>query len=629
MPADPRLHDGSRPARTSRLVGGFGNVFGPTVNNTSKREAVRRHRSRPTSGNHEIKVGGDYQKDTTFGHDLLHGRAARPHPSLPAGPATSICDLGAGAVLHERRRRHAPGLLPARPAGRRHDRRLPDHRRVAVQHADQALQRLHPGPVADHPDADRQRRRPLRHGELLRLSPDPTIGAFKAFSLTNQWSPRVGFVWDFAGDGTSKLYASAGRFFYALPTDLNVRVFTANSAVQTYNYDPDSIVQDRAERARAPRTSRAASRRGEPVDGWTTASSQRDSAHQGVLPGRAHARRREGSRSDALDRPQGHLPHPRPHGRGPLRPRLHDRCPGLDLRSLQPGRRRPGGVGRVPDLQRLGQPDGPDRRRLLGDRRSGRRCQAHLPRHRAGRPQAVHQRALGAGFVPVLVAEGQLLGRHPRGLGPDGPRHQRRLRLLPVHLQRLRQPRARPAVPGPHRRGLQRAVRSLGRRSSSTSAAVCRPRASATSTTSTRTSSTSSSAATRGRTPDRLRHEPLARLQHQRRPGDDHAAGSTSSTSSTGRRRRPSTRSFNLERHRFVDGSDQPVLRPGRASSPGRRAPARSAAHRALHGQPGLPQDHWRRPTRGSSASRSRSPSSTPVSIRCLWGRLRPPPFFW
>ena len=53
----------------------------------------------------------------------------------------------------------------------------------------------------------------------------------------------MGVVWDFVGDGTSKLYASAGRFFYSLPTDLNVRVFTANSAVQTYNYTQGSIVQ--------------------------------------------------------------------------------------------------------------------------------------------------------------------------------------------------------------------------------------------------------------------------------------------------------------------------------------------------------------------------------------------------
>ena len=54
---------------------------------------------------------------------------------------------------------------------------------------------------------------------------------------------------------------------------------------------------------------------------------------------------------------------------------------------------------------------------------------------------------------------GNYSGRDPRGLRPDGPRHQRRLRLQPVPDQRLRQPRARPAPPVPDGRGLQRALR--------------------------------------------------------------------------------------------------------------------------------------------------------------------------
>ena len=96
---------------------------------------------------------------------------------------------------------------------------------------------------------------------------DPTTGPFKAFAMENQWSPRVGVVWDFVGDGTSKLYASAGRFYFSLPTDLNVRVFTANSAVQTYNYTPGSIIQD----PNAPRSEnfQGGTASGEPVDGWT------------------------------------------------------------------------------------------------------------------------------------------------------------------------------------------------------------------------------------------------------------------------------------------------------------------------------------------------------------------------
>ena len=96
------------------------------------------------------------------------------------------------------------------------------------------------------------------------LDPDPAIGQFEAFSFNNQWAPRVGVVWDWAGDGTSKLYASAGRFYFALPTDLNVRVFTANSGISSYNYDPNSIEQT----ANAPRPLffQGGSATSEPVD---------------------------------------------------------------------------------------------------------------------------------------------------------------------------------------------------------------------------------------------------------------------------------------------------------------------------------------------------------------------------
>ena len=139
-------------------VGGFGNVFGPTLNNASKREAFAASFTGYV-GNHEIKIGGDYPGRLHVRNDLLHGRGAGSHPPLPAGWWQQPVRPRRGADLHQRERRHDPGLLPARPAGGRHARQLLDHRRLAVQHADQALQRVPPGPVADHPDADPQRRR--------------------------------------------------------------------------------------------------------------------------------------------------------------------------------------------------------------------------------------------------------------------------------------------------------------------------------------------------------------------------------------------------------------------------------------------------------------------------------------
>ncbi len=101
-------------------IGGFGNVFGPTLNNASKREAYAASFTGYV-GNHEIKIGGDYTNDATFGTTYFTGaERIRIRPCLQDG-GTSQCDLARGSDLHQRRRRHDAGLLPARPAGRRHD----------------------------------------------------------------------------------------------------------------------------------------------------------------------------------------------------------------------------------------------------------------------------------------------------------------------------------------------------------------------------------------------------------------------------------------------------------------------------------------------------------------------------
>ena len=101
---------------------------------------------------------------------VLHRRAAPARAAVPADRHERLRP-GPGAVLHQRRRPDAAGLLPARPPGQRHHERLRDHPRLALQRPEQALQRIHPGPVAHHPDADHQPRRALRHRAVLRPGP--------------------------------------------------------------------------------------------------------------------------------------------------------------------------------------------------------------------------------------------------------------------------------------------------------------------------------------------------------------------------------------------------------------------------------------------------------------------------
>lgn len=41
--------------------------------------------------------------------------------------------------------------------------------------------------------------------------------------IKNEWSPRLGVIWDFANNGKSKLYANYGRFYEVIPQDIQTR----------------------------------------------------------------------------------------------------------------------------------------------------------------------------------------------------------------------------------------------------------------------------------------------------------------------------------------------------------------------------------------------------------------------
>ncbi len=257
-------------------TGGFGNVFGPTVNNSSKRESYGGSFTAYVQ-NHEIKVGGDYQKDATDGSTFYTGgQRLRIRPCLQAG--SSICDLtqapsytnasGTTTQVFYQHDLLADGtssdfqVIPASPFNtptKRYSAYLQDQWRVIPTLTVNLGVRY---------DSE----------SFYGFSPDPAVGEFKAFSMNNEWAPRVGFTWDFIGDGTSKLYGSVGRFYFSLPTDLNVRVFTANSAITSYNYNPTDITQfggphctTAGQTGCVPRDLlfQGGSASGEPVDGWT------------------------------------------------------------------------------------------------------------------------------------------------------------------------------------------------------------------------------------------------------------------------------------------------------------------------------------------------------------------------
>jgi hypothetical protein len=62
-------------------------------------------------------------------------------------------------------------------------------------------------------------------------------------NLDDQWQPRVGLVYDWKGDGSTKAFASYGRFYYAIPQDLTVRIYGSQFSTTTWNYSFTDITQ--------------------------------------------------------------------------------------------------------------------------------------------------------------------------------------------------------------------------------------------------------------------------------------------------------------------------------------------------------------------------------------------------
>ena len=60
-----------------------------------------------------------------------------------------------------------------------------------------------------------------------------------ALTLKDEWSPRIGAVWDPLRNGRSKVFASFGRYYQIIPQDLQVSVLGGEAYVYAYNYTSD------------------------------------------------------------------------------------------------------------------------------------------------------------------------------------------------------------------------------------------------------------------------------------------------------------------------------------------------------------------------------------------------------
>jgi hypothetical protein len=207
---------------------GFGIIFGATNFNASKRDSYMANGTF-YAANHEIKVGGDYENNLTNTLTFYTGSAQlRIRPCPTSGDR--LCPTG-DTIYYQ----HdfitndnidpAAGFLPqgnvANPKTRRYGAYIQDKWTVM------------PGLTASLG---------VRwDNELLKTS----LGE-KAFDLKNEWQPRIGVAWDIVGDGSSKLAASYGIFYFAVPADINVRAYGGQLTASTYNFssDPLDVSQD-------------------------------------------------------------------------------------------------------------------------------------------------------------------------------------------------------------------------------------------------------------------------------------------------------------------------------------------------------------------------------------------------
>jgi len=68
----------------------------------------------------------------------------------------------------------------------------------------------------------------LRYAEFLRNKTDPLTSeklGTNAMTLTGNWSPRIGLLYDWTKEGRSKIYGHWGRFYESIPMDINERSF--------------------------------------------------------------------------------------------------------------------------------------------------------------------------------------------------------------------------------------------------------------------------------------------------------------------------------------------------------------------------------------------------------------------
>ena len=238
----PRVTDQTVPG-VIVSTGGFGNING-LVNHVSTRDGYSAAFAAYV-GNHEMKAGGDYENNETVGTTRRTGgqtltiRPCRANPQNPSSVDRCVRAGGAGVPYVNWRGENVNGGIVythgflSNPDGTPVLRIVTDTPTLAYSAFVQDTWRV-------------SRRLTINAGLRWDREEIQNFEEKTVIDLDDMWAPRAGVVWDFLGDGASKLFASYGRFYYQFPTDLNFRGYGNDDflIVSASNYDPVSLTHD-------------------------------------------------------------------------------------------------------------------------------------------------------------------------------------------------------------------------------------------------------------------------------------------------------------------------------------------------------------------------------------------------
>ena len=206
------------PDNPNSMTGGYGQVIGYRQNNHSKRDMYRGDFTF-YFGNNEVKAGGDYQKGKT---------TAITNYTRSSSTSTSTTSTGR-AITRTTTMRPAP-TGPTPPATYPIDNTVePNSQDIGwyVQDSWRVMPSL-----------------TINAGLRWDQESVNTYTGDLAFRTTNEWQPRIGVIWDPKANGQMKVYGFYGRFYYTIPTDLNVRSYGAQVQAISYNFSPTDTAQD-------------------------------------------------------------------------------------------------------------------------------------------------------------------------------------------------------------------------------------------------------------------------------------------------------------------------------------------------------------------------------------------------